>query len=142
VSNLVVSFAIALKHKLRFQPYTAYDDINHLVSHLQTFAGEATKKDPSKAVIRKNNFFKETGDWLGLSFTTSNPRKTLKRADAPLGNLPFEILNYVGLYLDKLIAEGKLTVSIQQTIACRFSVFLSKHQARDLGLTRRLTCTS
>jgi len=121
-SNLVVAYAIALKHKLRFQPYTGYDDISHLVAHLQTFAGQATKQDPSKSIIPRNNIFKEVGEYLGLSFASSNPRKALKKAEAPLGNLPLEILNYLGLYLDKLIAEGKLTVSIQQTIACKMFV--------------------
>lgn len=119
-SNLVVAFAISLKHKLRFQPYTGYEDLSHLVSHLHTFAGEATKKDPSKSIIPKKTWFKEMGEYLGLSFAASNPRKTLKKADAPLGNLPLEILNYLGAYLDKLIAEGKLSVSIQQTIACKY----------------------
>lgn len=116
-SNLVVAFALALKHKLRFQPYTGYEDINQLVAHLHTFAGTATRADPSKSVIPKKTWFKEMGEYLGLSFAASNPRKLLKKADAPIGNLPLEILNYLGAYLDKLIADGKLNVSIQQTIA-------------------------
>ncbi|CAI4214145.1 unnamed protein product, partial [Parascedosporium putredinis] len=116
-SNLVVAFAIALKHKLRFQPYAGYDDISQLVAHLHTFAGQASREDPSKSVIPKKTWFKEVGEYLGLSFAASNPRKTLKKADAPFGNLPLEILNYLGAYMDKLIADGKLTVSIQQTIA-------------------------
>jgi hypothetical protein len=87
------------------------------VAHLHTFAGEATKKDPSKSIIPRPSWFKEMGEYLGLALSASNPRKALKRAEAPLGNLPLEILTYIGLYLDKLIGEGKLTVSIQQTVA-------------------------
>ncbi|CAI4212865.1 unnamed protein product [Parascedosporium putredinis] len=100
-TNLIVAFAIALKHKLRFEPYTVYDDLAHLVAHLQTFAGTATADDPSKAEHPPKNIFKEV----------------LKKANMPLGNLPLEILSYLGRCTDKFVAEGKLPVPMQQTLA-------------------------
>jgi len=69
--------------------------------------------------LPRKNAFKEVGEYLGISFAASNPRKMLKKADLPLGNLPLEILNYIGRVIDKFIAEGKLPVPMQQTLACK-----------------------
>lgn len=54
-----------------------------------------------------------------MSFAESNPRKLLKKARRPLGNLPLEILNYLGRYVDNLCHDGKLPIPMQQTIACK-----------------------
>ncbi|SPN98710.1 related to UPF0187 domain membrane protein [Cephalotrichum gorgonifer] len=124
-SNLIVAFAIALKHKLRFEPYTAYDDLSHLVAHLDTFAGAATAVDPSAAVYPPKNWFKGVGERLGVSFAESNPRKALKKARKPLGNLPLEILNYLGRYLDLQCLNGNLPIPMQQTLAYNNLGFLN-----------------
>ena len=34
--NMIIAFSVALKHKLRFEPYIQYDDLFDLVSHLDT----------------------------------------------------------------------------------------------------------
>jgi len=114
-----VAFAAALKHKLRFEPYTCYDDMEHLVAHLDTFARAATEAEPDKAhhVLRKPNFFKATGEYLGVSFAESNPRKALKKSTRPLGNLPLEILSYLGGFTDELVQNGQLKIPMHQTIA-------------------------
>lgn len=117
--NLVVAFAVALKHKLRFEPYTCYDDIASLVSHLDTFAHAATREDPENAqrAFKRHGFFKSVGEYLGISFAESNPRKALKRAGRPLGNLPLEILSYLGSFTDELSLSGRLPVMMHQTTA-------------------------
>lgn len=109
-----MAFTVALKHKLRFEPYTCYKDIEYLTAHLDTFARAATKAKPDKArhVLKKPNFFKATGEYFSISFAESNPRKALKKAGRLLGNLPLEILSYFGGFTDKLIANGQLKVSI------------------------------
>ena len=114
--NLVVAFSVALKHSLRFEPYTAYSDINYLVSHLHTFAKEATTAQPERLSPRKS-FFKGMGEYLGVSFAASNPRKALKKTDRPLGNLPVEILNHLALAVDELVRNGQLDIPMQQTLA-------------------------
>lgn len=76
--NLVVAFAIALKHSLRFEPYTAYADLQHLVGHLDTFAKAATEADASMVNVGKKKFFRGVGEYLGVSFAASNPRKSIK----------------------------------------------------------------
>ncbi|KAI3324433.1 UPF0187-domain-containing protein [Xylariaceae sp. AK1471] len=114
--NLVVAFAVALKHKLRFEPYTYYDDISDLVDHIDTLAKTATQDEEVVALRSKRyTMFKAVGENLGLSFATSNPRKMLKRSKKPLGNLPLEILCYLTAYSDELVANGQLPVGMQQT---------------------------
>lgn len=117
--NLIVAFVVALKHKLRFEPYTNYDDIESLVAHLETFAKTATKEDPENAqrVFRKPSFFKSVGEYLGISFAESNPRKVLKKANRPFGNLPLEIISYLAAYTDELAVSGRLPVTMHQTTA-------------------------
>lgn len=117
--NLLVAFAVALKHKLRFEPYTCYEDIASLVSHLNTFALAATRDDPENAqrAFKRHGFFKSVGEYLGVSFAESNPRKTIKRATRPLGNLPLEILSYMAGYVDEICLDGRLPVPMQQTAA-------------------------
>ncbi len=114
--NLVVAFSVALKHRLRFEPYTCYDDISSLVSHLSTFAQAATLEDHANAqrTFKRNGFFKSVGEYLGVSFAESNPRKAVKKAGRPLGNLPLELLSYMGSYADELALSGRLPVVMHQ----------------------------
>ncbi|KAF2465294.1 UPF0187-domain-containing protein [Lindgomyces ingoldianus] len=109
--NLIVAYSVALKHKLRFEPFTHYDDLKHLVGHLDTFAKAASEPD----VQKKKSFWKSTGEFLGLSFAESNPRKLVKNATQPLGNLPLEILNHLSAYMKTIYDNGTFKVSIYQT---------------------------
>ncbi|KAK4121035.1 UPF0187-domain-containing protein [Parathielavia appendiculata] len=117
--NLIVAFSVALKHRLRFEPYTCYDDISSLVSHLNTFAQAATNEDHENAqrTFKRHGFFKSVGEYLGVSFAESNPRKAMKKAGRPLGNLPLEILSYLAQYTDELALSGRLPVAMHQTTA-------------------------
>ncbi|EPE08109.1 ap-1 complex subunit mu-1-like protein [Ophiostoma piceae UAMH 11346] len=101
--KLVVAFAVALKHKLRFEPYTDYDDLTGLVGHLDTYAREATRDEHGRAYESDPGLLKRTGEFLGLSLATSNPRKVVKRAKHPLGNLPLEIINHLAVVADDLV---------------------------------------
>jgi putative membrane protein len=109
--NLIVAFSVALKHKLRFEPYTHYDDIKHLVGHLDTYAKAADQPDTNK----KQSVFKTVGQFLGLPMAESNPRKFIKRSNKPLGNLPLEILTHLSAYMKTIYDNGTLKVSIYQT---------------------------
>ena len=104
--NLILAFAVALKHKLRFEPYAHYPDICSLVSHLDTFAKEAYT--PEVELKKKKTPWKAVGEDMGLSFAESNPRKTIKRASRPLGNLPLEILTYLSSYVEEINSNGTL----------------------------------
>jgi putative membrane protein len=115
--QLILAFALSVKHKLRFEPYTSYEDLQQLVAPLTTFAGAATAADPTKAEPVRKNMFKETGEYLGLSFAQSNPRKMIKKSQQPLGNLPLEIINYLAVTIDQFIADGQLPVPMMQTLA-------------------------
>jgi predicted membrane chloride channel (bestrophin family) len=115
--NLIVAFSVALKHRLRFEPYTCYDDISSLVAHLQTFAQAATTDDHDNAqrALKRHGFFKSVGEYLGVSFAESNPRKAVKKAGRPIGNLPLEILSYLGEFADELSLDNRLPIPAHQT---------------------------
>lgn len=104
--NLILAFAVSLKHKLRFEPFAHYPDMQSLVGHLDTFAKAAHKEENVEK--RKKGWLKTAGEYLGLTMASSNPRKELKRADRPLGNLPLEILTYLSSYVEE--------VSVNQTL--------------------------
>ena len=110
--NLILSFAVALKHKLRFEPDIAYEDLAGLVGHLDTFARDAHDRDIVKP--RPKTMWKSAGEYLGVSFAESNPRKLIKRSKKPIGHLPLEILNHLSAYIDSCVANGTLVSTLHQ----------------------------
>lgn len=114
--NLIVAFAVALKHRLRFEPYVS-EDMEHLVSHLQTFAGDASDpSDPDTAALKPKTSWKRGGEYLGMTFAESNPRKAIKRSKKNLGNLPLEILTYMSAYIDSMIKTKQLPDGVPQAM--------------------------
>lgn len=109
--NLILAFAIALKHKLRFEPYQHYADITSLTSHLDTFAKLASEA-PEAQVEKPKTTWKQAGEFLGMTLATSNPRKAIKRATKPLGNLPLEILIYLSAYIEGVSVNESLKSAI------------------------------
>ncbi|EPS34363.1 hypothetical protein PDE_09327 [Penicillium oxalicum 114-2] len=113
--NLILAFAVALKHKLRFEPDIAYGDLAGLVGHLDTFARDAHDRDALKP--RPKSLWKSAGEHLGVPFAESNPRKLIKRSKKPLGHLPLEILNHLSAYVDSIVANGTLVSGLHQSQA-------------------------
>lgn len=109
--NMIAAYSVALKRKLRFEPYVHYDDLKHLVGHVDTFARDADLPD----LKGKQSVFKTAGQFLGLPMAESNPRKLLKRSRVPLGNLPLELLSHLSAYMKTLYDNGTFKVSIYQT---------------------------
>lgn len=114
--NLIVAFAVSLKHRLRFEPYTNYEDLEPLVSHLSTFAADAYDPDSLLTKSRKSSW-KVVGEFLGLTLAESNPRKLIKRSKKPLGNLPLEIFTYLSAYFQSIISNGTLPTGAHQSMA-------------------------
>ena len=109
--NLIVAFAVALKHKLRFEPGTHYEDLKHLVGHLDTFAQGANMPapDPPSAL-------RWACQLLGIPMATPNPRRHVKKSAVPLGDPPLEILSHLSAYIKVLYDTGTLRdYSIYQT---------------------------
>ncbi|KAF2113275.1 Bestrophin, RFP-TM, chloride channel-domain-containing protein [Lophiotrema nucula] len=104
--SLIVAFASAVKHKLRYEPGIDYGDLRQRIEHLDTFAKAADEDIPK---IRNYGKFKSIGEFLGVSFAESNPRKRIKGSKKPLGNLPLEILNHLAVYVQEINANGTLT---------------------------------
>lgn len=111
--NLICAFSVALKHKLRFEPFTHYDDLQLQVGHLNTYAMEADVPD----LPQKKSSLKRLGEYLGVPMAESNPRKLVKNPTKPLGNLPLEILTHLSAYEKRIFENGTFKVSIYQTHA-------------------------
>ncbi|KAL1303038.1 hypothetical protein AAFC00_003350 [Neodothiora populina] len=112
--NLISAFAVALKHRLRFEPATEYPDLEPLVAHLDTMAGSA---DQARLRRSERTPWKAAGEYLGIPFAESNPRKLIKRAEDNLGNVPLEILTHLTAYIDHAMKGRQLSLPIHQTWA-------------------------
>lgn len=84
-----------------------------LIKHLHTFAHEAY--DPETATHPPHSWWKTTGEYLGVPFAESNPRKLIKRSKKPVGNLPLEILSYLSAYTQITVNNGTLKLPMAQT---------------------------
>lgn len=114
--NLLNAFACAIKHRLRFEPGIDYPDLKERVEYLDTFA-KAAEVDIPKA--REYSKLKSTGEFLGVTFAESNPRKRIKRSKKPLGNLPLEILNHFSSYVHSIISNDTLSIGLYQNQASK-----------------------
>lgn len=126
--NLILAFAVALKHKLRFEPDVAYEDLAGLIGHLDTFALEA--HDRTVLCPPPKTPWKSVGEYLGFSFAKSNPRKLVKRSKKPLGHLPLEILVHLSAYIESCVQNSTLSVAQYQghvSKSGRFTPTLSSH---------------
>jgi putative membrane protein len=80
------------------------------VEYLNTFARKAN--EGVDIVTPKYSDWKQIGNFLGISFAESNPRKQIKRSIKPLGNLPLEILGHIQGYLDVVVDNGTLKTPV------------------------------
>jgi putative membrane protein len=109
--NLLNAFAVSLKHHLRFEPSVEYPDLQPYIAHLQTLAGNA---DQSALQKRKDSARKAVGEYQGVSFAESNPRKLIKRSKDNLGNLPLEVLTYLSAYFETCFANDTLKIGVHR----------------------------
>lgn len=108
--NMLVTFSVALKHRLRFEPFTHYQDLEPRLRHIPVLAKGAVRrdwKDPSA--------MKVMGLVLGLPMAESNPRKLLKNPKKPLGNIPLEIMSACSAYIKSIIDNGTFKAPGYQT---------------------------
>ncbi|KAK3634954.1 hypothetical protein LTR56_005796 [Elasticomyces elasticus] len=110
--NLLNAFAVALKHRLRFEPSVEYPDLAPYLTGLDTLAGKA---DQAELRHRKPSTLKAAGQYLGISFAESNPRKVIKRAKHNLGNTPLEVLTYLSAYFEHVHQAKMLALPVYQT---------------------------
>ncbi|KAK5157364.1 hypothetical protein LTS14_004129 [Recurvomyces mirabilis] len=123
--NLLNAFAVALKHRVRFEPAVNYADLEPLVCNLKILAADA---DQNLLREEKPPKWLSIGQWLDLAFAKTNPRKLVKRARDKhnLGNTPLEILTYLSAYFEHVIVEKTLTTGIHQAQGLNMLVMLSE----------------
>ncbi|KAH7379543.1 Bestrophin, RFP-TM, chloride channel-domain-containing protein [Pyrenochaeta sp. MPI-SDFR-AT-0127] len=112
--NLLNAFACSVKHRLRFEPGIDYPDLRERVDFLDTFA-KAAEVDIPKPLEKGK--VKAVGEYLGVTFAESNPRKRIKRSKKPLGNLSLEILNHLSCYVHSIIENETLKIGLYQNQA-------------------------
>lgn len=121
--NLLNAFACSVKHRLRFEPGIDYPDLRQRVEFLDTFAKAAEVHIPKESDKKK---IKAIGEYLGVTFAESNPRKRIKRSKKPLGNLSLEILNHLSSYVHSIINNDTLSIGLYQNQAITAVVALNE----------------
>ncbi|KAI8938528.1 hypothetical protein NX059_004414 [Plenodomus lindquistii] len=121
--NLLNAFACSVKHRLRFEPGIDYPDLRHRVEYLDTFAKAAEVHIPKESDKKK---IKAIGEYLGVTFAESNPRKRIKRSKKPLGNLSLEILNHLSSYVHSIVNNDTCKVGLYQNQAITGIVALNE----------------
>ena len=121
--NLLNAYACSIKHRLRFEPGIDYPDLRDRVEFLDTFARAAEVDIPAPADKKK---LKAVGEYLGVTFAESNPRKRIKRSKKPLGNLSLEILNHISAYVHSIIENETLNIGLYQNQAITSIVQLNE----------------
>ncbi|KAF8472562.1 Bestrophin, RFP-TM, chloride channel-domain-containing protein [Kalaharituber pfeilii] len=117
--NLIIAYAQAVKHKLRYEPEYDYADLKPYIDHLDTYAKDAHNGDvPARMhidVAKKG--FDTWAKYLGVPFFETNPKQALKpcaKAGIHHGNLPLEIMNYISSYTYAVIENGTMPASVIQ----------------------------
>ncbi|KAH7120808.1 Bestrophin, RFP-TM, chloride channel-domain-containing protein [Dendryphion nanum] len=121
--NLIVAYSRAVMHKIRFEPGIDYDRLEQRVAYLDTFAKAAQAHIPARKEYGK---MKSVGEYLGVTFAESNPRKRVKQSKKPLGNLPLEILTHLSSYVHSLIENDTMKVGLYQNQAINMVVQLNE----------------
>jgi putative membrane protein len=109
---MLAAFPVALKHRVKFEPYIDYDDMRGYIDYLDTYAREANVGVSTlpKPVPK----LKRLGQILDLPVAIDNPRAQIKSATRPLGNLPQEMLIYLQSYMDGIIDAKQMPAPIFQ----------------------------
>lgn len=115
-----LKYAQAVKHKLRHEPEYDYADLKPLIDNLDTFAKDAHTGDVPAHVQNKTSNAATWAEYLGVPFTETNPRKSLKKyakSGIHHGNLPLEIMSHLSGYLRLVINNKTFNVSVCHTQA-------------------------
>lgn len=118
--NLLLAFTIALKHHLREERGTYYDDLYPLVSHLprHSYANDGPpphRRSVSHFSIPSTSTFTESHGHSGeipSSLYKHDYRDLACQGTLIRGNLPLEIANYLTNYAEHLQADGRLSVPL------------------------------
>jgi len=97
-----------------------YADMRGYVEFLDTYAKDA---NVGVETTVKTTKLKRLGEILGLTLAQDNPRRLIKQARKPLGNLPLEILTYLQGYMNGIIDNGTLKTPIYQVQARKCFLF-------------------
>lgn len=112
-----------MKHKLRYEIEYDYKDLQYLIDHLDTFAKSAHSAGADSDSETHNKLLHKIKTWgesLGVPFFQTNPAKPVKQAASEgrhHGNLPFEIMTYISVYIEDIMRKGQITAPYYTQIA-------------------------
>ena len=112
--NMLLGFVVATKYRLRRQLDYEYPDLRPLIQNMSTLAKSAYLADGAPP-RKQYTPLRKVGQRLGVPGTQSDPLKPLRKGPKYYGNLPLEILTYLGAYMDIVISNGTLTTPVMQT---------------------------
>ena len=113
--NALLGFVVAIKYRLRRQPGYDYPDLRPLIQNISTCAKTAYLAD-GPIHQKKYSSLRQTGIFFGVAGTEPDPFKQLRKGPKYHGNLPLEILTYLSAYMEVIISNDTLKVSIMQTV--------------------------
>jgi ion channel-forming bestrophin family protein len=130
--NLLLAYAIALKHHLREERGTYYDDLYPLVKHLPRHFSHFTSdgRPPSRPTPPPRSFSSFSIRSSSSSAASSghstpigsmgfqsrlfypDPKDLACQGTLSQGNLPLEIANYLSNYAELVQADGRLSIAL------------------------------
>jgi len=121
--NLLLAFTVALKHHLREERGTYYDDLYPLVSHLPRpyhhYSNDGRPSSHHRSVshfsMLSTSTFTESHAHCGdipSSLFKHDQRDLACQGTLIQGNLPLEIANYLTNYAEHLQADGRLPIPL------------------------------
>ena len=120
--NLLLAFAVALKHHLREERGTYYDDLYPLISHLPRHYHHYTNdgRPPSHRPVSPFSTLSTSTFIEPHAHSGEIPSSLFKHDQKDLachgtlihGNLPLEIANYLTNYAEHLQADGRLSIAL------------------------------
>lgn len=129
--NLILAFAQATKHKLRYEIEYDYADLKPLIEHLDTFAKQASSTDRTPTSHnRSQQRMSHWGQYLGIPMYEKNPRRAIKvaaREGKHHGNLPYEIMNYLGQHIHGFLDERLTSGVVESQIYGAFNQLLDAY---------------
>ncbi|KAF8428385.1 Bestrophin, RFP-TM, chloride channel-domain-containing protein [Tirmania nivea] len=117
--RILVGFAYALKHHLRGQFGTDWDDLRDLIGFLPTYGrlrSELERKYTQHPQRRRTSSTLESLQTTFLRDIKPPSRQTsnkMVKATIAYGNLPLELLSFFGCYVDQLDKQGSLSSSMR-----------------------------
>ncbi|KAF2630005.1 hypothetical protein BU25DRAFT_262812 [Macroventuria anomochaeta] len=80
--NMIIAFAVAFKHRIRFEPYIQHSDLYNLVIHMDTLAksaGTPTVQEKKPGTETRNTSLRQPSPWKSYNTCTPSSQRRKRR---------------------------------------------------------------